>query len=150
MKPPGFTNRNSFSNEEIIVMATDIHVNETEPQSAERTRMGRYYRPHVDILETKDELALVADMPGVNKDGIEINFEDGVLTIHGKAETRYPENANYLLVEYGIGDFYRTFRVSEQIDPDRIQAEYADGVLKVHLPRAEGTKPRKIEVRAAS
>jgi len=150
MRPPGFTNRKPFSYEEISVMAIDINVNEAEPQSAERTRLGRYYRPHVDILESKDELFLLADMPGANKDSIEIDFEDGVLTIHGKVETRYPESVNFLLVEYGIGDFYRTFRVSEQIDPDRIHAEYAGGVLKVHLPRAEEAKPRKIEVRAAS
>jgi len=131
-------------------MASQVAVNETETRPAEQTRLGRYYRPRVDIPETKDELTLVADMPGVSKDGIEINFEEGILTIQGKVAQRYPANANFLLVEYGIGDYYRTFRVSEKIDPTRIQAEYADGVLKVHLPKAEEAKPRKIEVRAAS
>jgi HSP20 family protein len=130
-------------------MATDINVNQTEENRAERTRTGQYYRPHVDILEKDDELVLVADMPGVKSDAIDINFEDGVLTIEGAVEPRYEEKADFLLCEYGIGDFYRTFRVSEQVDSNRIHADYANGVLTVHLPKAEQAKPRKIMVKAA-
>jgi HSP20 family molecular chaperone IbpA len=131
-------------------MATDTSVQQTEPQGAERTRGGRVYRPHVDILETREELTLVADVPGVKSDGVDIDFENGVLTIQGKVEPRYGEKINFLLAEYGIGDFYRTFRVSEQIDVARIHAVCADGVLVVHLPKAESAKPRKIAVKAAS
>ncbi len=58
------------------------------------------------------------------------------------------KHSAYLLREYGVGDFYRTFRVSEQIDASRIEAEYADGVLKLHLPKVEAVKPRKITVKA--
>lgn len=130
-------------------MATDINVNQTEENRAERTRTGQYYRPHVDILEKDDDLVLVADMPGVKNDAIDINFEDGVLTIEGSVEPRYGDKVNFLLCEYGIGDFYRTFRVSEQVDSNRIHAEYADGVLTIHLPKAEQAKPRKIMVKAA-
>jgi HSP20 family molecular chaperone IbpA len=131
-------------------MATDVHVDQGGEARAERTRGGNVYRPHVDILEDRDELTLLADLPGARNGDIDIHFEDGVLTIQGKVEPRYAENAAFLLCEYGIGDFHRTFRVSEQVDANRIHAEFADGVLIVHLPKAEAAKPRKIEVRAAS
>jgi HSP20 family protein len=117
---------------------------------AEHTRRGRAYRPRVDILETPEELTLLADVPGVKSDRVDIDFEDGVLTIHCRVEPRYGEKANFLLSEYGIGDFYRTFRTSEQVDVDRIYAECADGVLRVHLPKAQVAKPRKIAVKVAS
>jgi len=128
-------------------MSSDLQVNEKAPSETERTRTGNVYRPLVDILEDKDELILVADLPGARSDSIDINFEDGELTIQGKVEPRYQPDQQFLLVEYGIGDFYRTFRVSEQIDSSRIHATYADGVLTVHLPKVEAAKPRKIEVR---
>jgi HSP20 family protein len=89
-------------------------------------------------------------MPGVKSEHLDINFEDGVLTLQGKAEPRYSEQANFLLCEYGIGDFYRTFRVSEQIDSGKIHAEFTNGVLTIHLPKAQQAKPRKIAVRAAT
>ncbi len=116
-------------------------------RAAERTRSGRYYRPNVDILEKPEELLLVADMPGVKSGEIDIRFEDGELTILGPVAERQEPAANYLLAEYGVGDFYRTFRVSEQIDGAKIHAEYSDGVLRVHLPKVEAAKPRKIEVK---
>lgn len=131
-------------------MSTDVQTPEAkqEEQGAERTRSGPVYRPAVDIAENKDELLIVADLPGAKSDSIDVDFNDGVLTIQGQVNSRYPEQGQPLLREYGVGDFYRTFRVSEQIDSGRIHAEYADGVLTVHLPRSEAAKPRKIEVRA--
>jgi len=131
-------------------MSSELQINEKAPSETERTRTGNLYRPLVDILEDKDELILVADLPGTRGDSIDINFEDGVLTIQGQVEPRYHPDQQFLLVEYGLGDFYRTFRVSEQIDSSRIHAQYADGVLTVHLPKVEAAKPRKIEVRAGS
>jgi HSP20 family protein len=128
-------------------MASDIQVSEPEQQGAERTRTGNVYRPNVDIIEQPDELVLVADLPGVKRESIDIDFDDGVLTLQGKVEPRYDGQNKFLLFEYGVGDFFRTFRVSEQVDPSRIRAEYADGVLTIHLPKAETAKPRKIEVR---
>ncbi|REK10826.1 MAG: Hsp20/alpha crystallin family protein [Planctomycetota bacterium] len=130
-------------------MANETTATPAAPEVAERTRGGQVYRPNVDILETRDELTLVADVPGVKSDAIDIDFEDGVLTIQGKVEPRYGEKRNFVLREYGIGDFYRTFRVSEEIDASRIEAECAGGVLTVHLPKAEKAKPRKIAVKTA-
>jgi len=118
-----------------------------EVRSAERTRGGRAYRPNVDIFETADELTVLADMPGVKGDEIDINFENGLLTIHGRVQDRQPAEQRYLLREYGIGDFYRTFQVGEAVDTDGISAEYKDGVLTLHLPKVEAVRPRRIEVK---
>ena len=115
---------------------------------AEHTRSGRLYQPNVDILESTNELTVLADMPGVGGDDIDINFENGTLAIHGKVRPRRGENANCLLEEYGVGDFHRTFQVSEAIDASRITAECAHGVLTLHLPKVEAAKPRKIKVQA--
>jgi len=119
-----------------------------ERQGPEPTRSGQYYRPLVDILDRKDELLILADMPGVSPERIDVNFEDGALAIHGRVAPRQQEGTNYLLREYGIGDFYRVFEVSEQIDAGRITAEYANGVLTLHLPKTESARPRKISVQA--
>lgn len=114
---------------------------------AEHTRSGRYYRPAVDILESAEELTVVADVPGAKAESIDVRFEDGALSIHARVPPRREEDAEYLLHEYGVGDFWRTFRVSEAIDAAKISAEYAEGVLTLHLPKAEAIKPRKITVK---
>ena len=130
-------------------MATDVNTTKTEEQTAERTRPGQWFRPVVDILERADELLILAELPGASSDSIDIDFEDGVLTIQGQVRPRYDEKMNFLLYEYGVGDFHRTFRVSEQVDAGRIHAEYKDGVLTIHLPKVEAAKPRKIQVQAS-
>jgi HSP20 family molecular chaperone IbpA len=116
--------------------------------SPELTRRGPYFRPNVDILELPEELVVKADMPGTNGDSIDIHFEDGSLTIHGRVPERQVENHVYLQSEYRVGDFYRTFHISEDIDVSRISAEYTNGVLTLHLPKVEEVKPRKIKVSA--
>lgn len=116
--------------------------------TAELTRSGQYYRPGVDIVEDAHELRILADMPGVSAESVDIDFQDGALTILGRVPNRRGENVKYLLEEYGIGDFYRVFQIGEAIDASKISAEYADGVLTVHLPKVEAVKPRKISVQA--
>ena len=115
--------------------------------SVETARPARTYRPPVDIIERGDELLILADMPGVPADQLEIQFEDGMLTIHGHVPPRQDESVRYLLQEYGEGDFYRSFQVSEAVDPTRITAELSSGVLTLHLPKVDAVKPRKIEVK---
>jgi HSP20 family protein len=119
-----------------------------ETTNGEHTRSGRFYRPNVDILERPDELLVLADLPGAKSDQIDVNFEKGSLTLHAAVPERQSEDQHYLAHEYGVGDYYRTFQVSEAIDAGRIAAEYADGVLTLHLPKAESIKPRKISVSA--
>jgi HSP20 family molecular chaperone IbpA len=118
-----------------------------EVASAEHTRSGACYRPNVDILEKADELVVLADLPGATGDSIDVDFEDGTLTIYAKVEPRQDPDREFLAREYGVGDFHRTFHVSETVDASKITAEYADGVLTLHLPKAESAKPRKIAVK---
>jgi HSP20 family protein len=122
---------------------------EGEVVRGERTRDRQVYSPNVDIMENKDGLMLKADMPGVGVKDIDIQYEDGLLILHGKVEPRQDEsNTSYLLREYGVGDFYRSFRVGEGVDVDQIRAELKDGVMTLYLPKAEALRPRKIAVQA--
>jgi HSP20 family protein len=114
--------------------------------TAEYTRSGRVFRPNVDIVEKADELLLYADLPGADGNSIDIDFEEGELRLHAKVQPRQDPEQQYLHQEYGIGDFYRTFQISEMIDASKISAEFTDGVLTLHLPKAESLKPRKIAV----
>lgn len=115
---------------------------------AERTRDGRAYLPNCDIIEKSDELLLVADVPGARPQSIDVNYERGLLTLQARIDPD-PEydRHNYLLREYGVGDFYRTFQIGEGIDASRIEAEIKDGVLTLHLPKAESAKPKRIVVK---
>jgi HSP20 family protein len=105
------------------------------------------YSPRVDVVETPDELTVYADLPGVRPEDLDIRFENGELTIHAKVQPRY-EKGEFLLQEYGVGDFYRTFTISEEIDSDKITAELKQGVLVLHLPKREAVKPKRITVKA--
>jgi HSP20 family protein len=113
----------------------------------EATRGGTYYTPRVNIYETADEVVLGCDLPGVKPPDLDVRFEKGELTLYGKVQPRQapPE---YLQEEYGVGDFYRSFAIAPEIDPDKIAAEYRDGVLTVHLPKQEKVKPKRIAVQA--
>jgi len=119
------------------------------PMKAEPTHSGQVYMPAVDIFERADELTIVADMPGTTGNDINIQFENGLLTVHGRATPRRGVDERCVLCEYGLGDFHRTFEIGELIDSGRITAEYADGVLTLHLPKVPAARPRKIEVRAS-
>ena len=116
--------------------------------AAEPVRRVQTYVPAVDILETADELRLIADVPGVNADGVEINYERGELRLHARVGDREPQRGQWVSREYGVGDFVRTFRVGEGVDASRIEAEISAGVLTVHLPKAEAARTRKIAVKA--
>jgi len=133
-------------------MATQSSVqNRTQENGIEPTRMGVNYGPVVDIVEQPTELVILADTPGTSADKIDIRFEDRSLIIHARVEPRQdPSSTHYLLHEYGVGDFHRVFQVNEDVDYRRIRAEYRDGVLAVHLPKAESVLPRKIEVHSAN
>ncbi len=122
---------------------------EGEVVRGERTRDRQVYSPNVDIMEDADGLMLKADMPGVGAKDIDIQYEDGLLTVHGKVEPRQDDaSTSYLLREYGVGDFYRSFQVGEGVDVDNIRAELKDGVMTLRLPKAEALKPKKIAVQA--
>lgn len=114
---------------------------------SETTQNKPVFVPAVDIYETDDFLVLLADMPGVSNEGVEIHLEDSELTIRGKVDEE-PNTWNPIYTEYRSGDYYRSFTLSNVIDQDKIEATMKHGVLKVVLPKAKAAKPRKIEVKA--
>lgn len=121
---------------------------ETTVTETQRCDTGHYV-PAVDIIEAGDELILKADVPGARAEDIEIDFDKGQLTIHARLTDRQPGlKTGYLLHEYGIGDFHRSFKIGDGIAADKISAEVTDGVLTLHLPKAESARQRKIEVKA--
>ena len=104
----------------------------------------RYIAPPVDIYETEDALMVVADLPGVDKDGVDLRVEDNVLTIKGKANYNPPANA--IREEFSLQGYYRQFQLSDEVDQEKISAESKNGVLTIRLPKAEKSKPRQIKV----
>lgn len=117
-------------------------------EGTERTRPQRVYVPDTDILERKDDIVVIADMPGVDEGSVDITLEKNILTISGKVSPAFPEGYRLALSEYGIGDYERSFTLSSEIDRDRIKATMRDGVLRLVLPKAEAVKTRKIQVTA--
>ena len=104
-------------------------------------------RPRVDVYENEAELLLVADLPGVAQDRIEVRWEAGELRIEGRRVDEAPGNP--LAEEYRPADFARSFALPEVVDPAGIEAELRDGVLRVHLPKSTQKRARKIDVRAS-
>jgi len=105
----------------------------------------RYIAPPVDIFETEDALTVVADLPGADKDGVDIRVEDGILTIKGKAN--YQPKASIIREEFNIHGYYRQFQLSDEVDQEKIAAESKNGVLTITLPKAEKSMPRQIKVK---
>ncbi len=109
---------------------------------------GSVFTPRFDIWEGDDELILYGDLPGVDPNHLDIHFENRQLTVHGRVSRRCGGDG-YLYSEYGVGDFHRTFTVGESINADAINATLKDGVLTLHLPKADEAKSRRIEVNVA-
>ena len=105
----------------------------------------RYMSPRVNITETKEGYLLEAEMPGVNKGGLEISLEGNELTLVGRRVPE-PESLELLYRESSSADYRRMFELDPTIDTGRIDARMENGVLHLHLPKAEQVKPRKIAV----
>jgi HSP20 family protein len=115
------------------------------PTRVERTHEWPTFSPAVDIVEQKDRFVLKADIPGADPQTVNVEFEQGVLTIHAGRQT--PEHTGDMLwEEYREGDYERSFTVSDDINAEQIKADYADGVLTLTLPKVEAAKPKKITV----
>ena len=118
-----------------------------EVEGVERTRTRRVFIPKVDIYEEGDTVYLMADMPGVDEESIDITLEKNILTITGYVEEE-KEGYGLAYSEYRVGDYERTFALSDEVDREQIEAAVKDGVLKLTLPKAEEAKARKIQVRS--
>ena len=113
---------------------------------AEQTRSGLVFTPEVDIFETDREITLIADMPGVPADGIDIDLRDGVLTLTGHVRPWEGAEESDILIEFEIGKYFRRFTLSDAIDQDKIEAKFEDGILRLTLPKSERALPRRIAV----
>jgi HSP20 family protein len=118
---------------------------EDERMPATRDR-SRYLSPAVDIYEDAGDLVVIADVPGLKKDDLDISVENDVLTIRGRMERG--ARGNLLSQEYALYDYFRQFTLGEKIDRTKIEATLEQGVLSLRLPAAEEAKPRRIEVKA--
>lgn len=106
------------------------------------------YRPATDIFETDDHVVLLADMPGVGPEDVEVTLERRALTIRGYAHPPAPDGYRHVYGEYRTGDYERVFTLTEDIDQDDIRATTGNGVLRLELPKAASAKPKRIEVKA--
>ena len=134
-------------------MAEDTKAMEVKEQQqvpmerSERTRECPCFSPRADIVETEDAYWIKLDMPGVDENRIDITLEKNTLTINGYTTMEDPEGYSLAFAEYRVGDYERSFRVTDKINQEEIDARYQDGVLKLTLPKAEEAKARKIEVK---
>ena len=126
---------------------TDMQrVERTMTTTPEQTRPGPVYSPAVDIFETDGAITVLADMPGVKPDQLDIDLRENVLTLTGRV-TAVPGNETDVLREYDAGTFLRRFTLADTIDQAKIDAKLVDGVLRLELPKLERAKPRQITVR---
>jgi HSP20 family protein len=114
---------------------------------AERMQEAATFTPRFDIWENEDEILLYGDLPGVAPNDLDIRFENGELTIHGRVAPRHAERRS-LYGEYGVGDFFRSFAIGQTIDSTQISAGLKQGVVILHLPKTAAVRPRRIAVKA--
>lgn len=114
----------------------------------EKIRNVKTFVPRVDIYETKEALFLIADMPGVDENTVDVELEKNIVTISGRVENGKVKDYNLVFSEYEVGDYERQFTLSDEIDRDKIKATVKQGVLRLELPKAEKVKPKKIAINA--
>lgn len=104
----------------------------------------KFLSPAVDIYETEDKLVVLADIPGVEKDDMEVHVDNNILTIKGKCKPLTKGDTFYK--EYELCNYFRQFELSEEVNQDKISGELKHGVLTISIPKAEKPKPKQIAV----
>ena len=112
----------------------------------ETTIPARIFLPIADIYETQDALTVILEMPGVEKNNLDVRVEDGVLHVEGKLDLSKYRDLQPLYIEYNVGHYARSFQLSSKIDQNKIEAALKDGVLSLTLPKVEEAKARTILV----
>ncbi|MBN1843994.1 MAG: Hsp20/alpha crystallin family protein [Deltaproteobacteria bacterium] len=109
----------------------------------------REWVPAFDVSETQKEVIVKAEVPGMNKKDIDITLSDGLLTVKGeRKQEEQEESENYHLVETRYGAFSRTMRLPCEVDADKVDATYRDGLLKIRLPKSQSARERKVEIKS--
>lgn len=116
---------------------------------SERPEEEQALLPRVDVFENRDGILLVADMPGVPKDKLELRVDNDTLVIEGEIAPDTPENMEAVYAEVRLSRYRRAFSLSAELDTARIDAQLRDGVLKLRIPKHAYAQPRKIEVKVA-
>jgi HSP20 family protein len=117
-----------------------------QPAKANGSEQRPVYRPAVDILDTPNEMVVLADVPGVDETHLDVTLDKNVLTIRGTVEPASFEGHKPLQNEYGVGDFERTFTLSDDVSREGIEASVKDGVLQLKLPKTAKSTRQKIHV----
>jgi HSP20 family protein len=118
------------------------------PAEAERMSERRVFMPRADIFQSGEDVVILCDVPGCDEKSVDITIEKNVMTIYGTVQPAEPEGHRLAYAEYELGDFQRSFTLSDEIDRDSISAVVSNGVLKLTLPQAAQAKARKIAVKA--
>jgi len=131
-----------------MARSQDLEVQEKKElvSKEEKTVPSRYYMPNTDIYETDDALAVVMEIPGVQKKDMNIHIENDVLRVEGRVDFGHYEGMEPLYTEYNVGHFARAFTLSSKIDQQQISAKVEDGVLTLTLKKAREAMPRRITV----
>jgi HSP20 family protein len=116
-------------------------------QKQETTIPARVFVPTADIYESQDALTVILEMPGADKNNVDVRIEEGMLNVEGRLDLSKYQGLVPLYTEYNIGHYARSFRLSSKIDQSKIAADLKDGVLSLTLPKAEEAKPRTIQVK---
>jgi len=129
-------------------MAKELTVkNQSQSQEQhETTRPGRTFVPNVDIREADDALWIWADLPGVDETSVDVQLQNGQLSIEGRVDASSYAQTTPLYTEYNVGNFVRSFRIGDQVDSEQIQARMSNGVLELKLPKAAHARPRQIPI----
>jgi len=105
------------------------------------------WAPQTDLVETDEDFQLRLDVPGMSKEDIDINLQNGTLTVSGeRTSERTDEGEDYVRVERAFGNFHRTFTLPDAVDHENIEATYEDGVLSINVPKTEESTRRQIEI----
>ena len=112
----------------------------------EKTAPARYYVPNTDIYETEEALTVVMELPGVERQAVDVNDENDVLRVGARIDSSKYEGLEPLYTEYNVGHFARTFTLSNKIDQQQISAQFDDGVLTLTLRKAKEAIPRRIAI----
>ena len=112
----------------------------------EQTVPSRYFVPNTDIFETEEALVVVMEIPGVDKNAVEVRLENDTLRVEGRVDYGNYEGLEPLYAEYNVGHFARGFSLSNKIDQGEISAQLADGVLTLTLKKTKEATPRRIDI----
>lgn len=130
--------------------AMEVQKQEDAPtDEMERTRSRRCFVPKADIYETEKEIIVLADVPGANEKTVDITLEKNVLSINAFIEPIRRNGFDIAYAEYEEGDYQRSFRLSDEIDRDKIEATVSNGVLQLRLPKSQEARSKKIVVKTA-